>query len=54
MQTKTTMKYSFLASRVAKSKNLAMANSGENADQQNFLYTAMASDHINRHNLSVR
>lgn len=54
MQIKNTMKYSFLASRLAKSKNLAVANSGENADQQNFLYTATASDRINRHNLLVR
>lgn len=40
MQTKTTVKYHFIATRMAKSKNMAMASVGGDMSQQNLLYSA--------------
>lgn len=54
MQIKVTMKYNFIAIRLAKSKNMAMASDGEDIQQQNLLHTATANESINRYNYLIQ
>ena len=54
MKIKTTMRYHFIATRMAKNKNSTMASVAEDVHQQNLLYTATISESVYRCNYLIK